>query len=95
MIQQNGTIFGAQLLSGNVSRAHINTTYLERTESSPWVVNTALRFIIGFVNDAILGDLKVDLQNLTQGVFRFNDTMLTHNDGYIMFGFSAIIPNLT
>lgn len=68
---------------------------MDEFEGSPWVVNTALRFIFGFVNDAILGNMTADLQNFTQGVFSFKDTVLGYDDGYIVFGFSIIIPNLT
>jgi hypothetical protein len=30
---------------------------MEEFEGSPWVVNTALKFIFGFVNEEILGGL--------------------------------------
>jgi hypothetical protein len=43
------------------------------------------------VNDDLLANLAVDLQDYTFNIFRFNETHLGYNDGYLSFGFSAVI----
>lgn len=47
--------------SGNVTTQYINTNYIGRFKSSPWVVNTALRFILEFLNLEIFDKLAVDI----------------------------------
>ena len=64
-------------------------------QSSAWVINTAIRFLLDFLNEEFMTDLKFDLQNYTYGIFKFNDTHLGYNDGYLSLGFSADFTNTT
>jgi hypothetical protein len=52
-----------------------------------------LRFLLGWLNEEFLETLIVDLQDYTFGIFKFNDTHLGFNDGYLSFGFSADFNN--
>jgi hypothetical protein len=47
------------------------------------------------MNKRFFDMLTYDLQNFTMGVFKFSNTILDYNDGYLAFGFSADFSNTT
>jgi len=51
--------------------------------------------LLDFLNEDFLAEMKFDLQKYTLGIFRFNETYLGFEDGYLSFGFSADFSNTT
>jgi hypothetical protein len=68
---------------------------MDRFESSPFLINTAIRFLLDFLNEDFLAEMKFDLQNYTLGIFHFNETHLGFENGYLSFGFTADFSNTT
>ncbi len=97
VIQRNDTNFTVEFQSGNVTQQWLNTdkSYVGRYRQSTYAINTALFFLLNWMNEFFFDMLTYDLQNYTYGVFRFNHTNLDYNDGYLGFGFSADFRNTT
>lgn len=83
------------MYSGNITKQFVDTIYIGRFQSSPWVINTALKFILDFVNESLLSTVKIDLNDYTKELFKLNDTNLGYHDGYLSFGWSIDLSNST
>jgi hypothetical protein len=73
----------------------INTNYIGRFKSSPWVINTALRFILEFLNKEIFDKLAVDIREQTFDIFNYDNTFIGYHDGYLSLGISIDFVNTT
>ena len=73
----------------------INTNYIGRFKSSPWVINTALKFILEFLNKEIFDKLAVDIREQTFDIFNYDNTFIGYHDGYLSLGISIDFVNTT
>ena len=52
-------------------------------------------FLLEWLNEAYFLNMTVDLQNHTYGMFKWNQSHLGYNDGYLSFGFTLDFRNST
>lgn len=83
------------LLRGNVSEQWVRPTYTEHFRSSTYIINTALVFLLDFLNEELFNMMSFDIQELAGSLFRFNQTYLGYHDGYIALGATVDWRNTT
>ena len=55
------TNFTMMLLRANVSEQYLHTNYIGSYKTSTYVINTALMFLVDFLNDEFIMPLVIDL----------------------------------
>ena len=60
--QVNMTNFTMMLLRANVTEQYLHTNYIGSYKTSTYVINTALMFLVDFLNDEFIMPLVIDLQ---------------------------------
>ena len=93
--QVNMTNFTVMLLRGNVTEQYLYTNYIGNFKSSTYVINTALMFLLEWLNEEFFTSMTFDLAFYTLGLFKWNQTFLGYNDGYMSFGFTLDFRNST
>jgi hypothetical protein len=83
------------LLRGNVSEQYLNTNYIGSFRSSTYIINTALYYLLDFLNEEYFSMMTVDLQNHTLGLFTWNSSFLGYNNGYLSLGATLDFRNST
>jgi hypothetical protein len=89
------TNFTMMLLRGNVTEQFLHTNYIGSYKTSTYVINTALKFLVDFLNEEFIMPMVIDLQKITAGLFRWNQTYLGYHEGYLDLGFTLDFSNST
>ena len=56
------TNFTMMLLRANVTEQYLHTNYIGSYKTSTYVINTALMFLVDFLNEEFIMPLVIDLQ---------------------------------
>lgn len=88
--QTNQTVLSFWLHSVNVTEMWLNTNYMGRYRSSPFVINTAMGILTEIINEELaeMPEMRPDLKDFTFGLFDIKDPQINYYDGYLGIGMS-------
>lgn len=66
------TKFTMMLLRGRVTEQYLHTSYIGSYKTSTFAINTALKYILDYLNKEFIIPLVIDLQSITAGYFGWN-----------------------